>query len=223
MIPLWVYMLFWSLLKYVSYYGIFTLFYYIVKSNHAVCTTSQKPWCTTSQKQSMLYKMLFIYCWVIQLSHVKYVICTKNFLKHHGLLYLFTTHVLYTFWYSTSWHILNYLYQVVSSIILNFTIAKFSWCFVLFFCWANMFDLVNLSDVLIFIQAMIDPDPVKRPSARELVENPIFDRALRTAKNWSTTPVFHFSCWTIVYLCRSVSIVSWPILWMSFGYIICTW
>ncbi|AES82115.1 putative non-specific protein-tyrosine kinase WEE family [Medicago truncatula] len=33
------------------------------------------------------------------------------------------------------------------------------------------------------LKAMIDPDPVKRPSARELVENPIFDRALRTAKN----------------------------------------
>jgi hypothetical protein len=46
-----------------------------------------------------------------------------------------------------------------------------------------LFDLVDLSDVLIFIQAMIDPDPVKRPSARELVENPIFERVLRTAKN----------------------------------------
>jgi hypothetical protein len=46
-----------------------------------------------------------------------------------------------------------------------------------------LFDLVHLSDVLIFIQAMIDPDPVKRPSARELVENPIFERALRTATN----------------------------------------
>ncbi|CAJ2632052.1 unnamed protein product [Trifolium pratense] len=33
------------------------------------------------------------------------------------------------------------------------------------------------------LKAMIDPDPVKRPSARELVENPIFDRVLRTAKN----------------------------------------
>ncbi|WJX79737.1 Mitosis inhibitor protein kinase wee1 [Trifolium repens] len=33
------------------------------------------------------------------------------------------------------------------------------------------------------LKAMIDPDPVKRPSARELVENPIFERVLRTAKN----------------------------------------
>lgn len=33
------------------------------------------------------------------------------------------------------------------------------------------------------LKAMIDPDPVKRPSARELVENQIFDRALRTARN----------------------------------------
>ncbi|XP_057439305.1 wee1-like protein kinase [Lotus japonicus] len=33
------------------------------------------------------------------------------------------------------------------------------------------------------LKVMMDPDPVKRPSARELVENPIFGRALRTAKN----------------------------------------
>ncbi|XP_004494355.1 wee1-like protein kinase [Cicer arietinum] len=33
------------------------------------------------------------------------------------------------------------------------------------------------------LKAMMDPDPVKRPSARELVENPIFDKALRIPKN----------------------------------------
>ncbi|CAK8544314.1 unnamed protein product [Lathyrus sativus] len=33
------------------------------------------------------------------------------------------------------------------------------------------------------LKAMIDRDPVKRPSARELVENPIFDRVLKTGKN----------------------------------------
>ncbi|XP_061369393.1 wee1-like protein kinase [Gastrolobium bilobum] len=32
------------------------------------------------------------------------------------------------------------------------------------------------------LKVMIDPDPVKRPSAKELVENPIFGRAQRTAK-----------------------------------------
>lgn len=29
----------------------------------------------------------------------------------------------------------------------------------------------------------MDPDPVKRPSAEELVENPIFGKALRTSKS----------------------------------------
>ncbi|XP_052118741.1 wee1-like protein kinase isoform X1 [Arachis duranensis] len=32
------------------------------------------------------------------------------------------------------------------------------------------------------LKAMMDPDPVKRPSARELIENPIFDKVIRTAK-----------------------------------------
>ncbi|GMQ00030.1 hypothetical protein CsSME_00047278 [Camellia sinensis var. sinensis] len=33
------------------------------------------------------------------------------------------------------------------------------------------------------LKAMIDPDPVRRPSAKELVKNPIFDRDQRTGKN----------------------------------------
>ncbi|XP_058227913.1 wee1-like protein kinase isoform X1 [Rhododendron vialii] len=33
------------------------------------------------------------------------------------------------------------------------------------------------------LKAMIDPDPVRRPSAKELVEDPIFDRAKKTGKN----------------------------------------
>ncbi|KAK7259393.1 hypothetical protein RIF29_25000 [Crotalaria pallida] len=33
------------------------------------------------------------------------------------------------------------------------------------------------------LKVMVDPNPVKRPSARELVENPIFDRTLKTSKN----------------------------------------
>lgn len=37
--------------------------------------------------------------------------------------------------------------------------------------------------ILQFNQAMIDPDPVCRPSAKELVEDPIFDRAKKTGKN----------------------------------------
>ncbi|MED6106763.1 Mitosis inhibitor protein kinase wee1 [Stylosanthes scabra] len=32
------------------------------------------------------------------------------------------------------------------------------------------------------LKAMMDPDPVKRPSARELIENPIFDKTIRAAK-----------------------------------------
>ncbi|KAL6978416.1 Mitosis inhibitor protein kinase wee1 [Sarracenia purpurea var. burkii] len=32
------------------------------------------------------------------------------------------------------------------------------------------------------LKAMMDPDPIRRPSAEELVENPIFDRAQRTRK-----------------------------------------
>ncbi|CAL0302442.1 unnamed protein product [Lupinus luteus] len=33
------------------------------------------------------------------------------------------------------------------------------------------------------LKAMMDPDPVKRPSARELVENPIFEKVLKSSKN----------------------------------------
>ncbi|KAF1892254.1 hypothetical protein Lal_00036615 [Lupinus albus] len=33
------------------------------------------------------------------------------------------------------------------------------------------------------LKVMMDPDPVKRPSAKELVENPIFDKVLKTTKN----------------------------------------
>ncbi|XP_019418128.1 PREDICTED: wee1-like protein kinase isoform X2 [Lupinus angustifolius] len=33
------------------------------------------------------------------------------------------------------------------------------------------------------LKVMMDPDPVKRPSARELVENPIFERVLKSSKN----------------------------------------
>ncbi|KAJ7977527.1 wee1-like protein kinase [Quillaja saponaria] len=32
------------------------------------------------------------------------------------------------------------------------------------------------------LKAMLDPDPIQRPSAKELVENPIFDKILRNAK-----------------------------------------
>jgi len=39
--------------------------------------------------------------------------------------------------------------------------------------------------LVLLIQVMMDPDPVKRPSARELVENPIFCKKIqRTAWSW---------------------------------------
>jgi wee1-like protein kinase len=30
---------------------------------------------------------------------------------------------------------------------------------------------------------MVDPDPIRRPSAKELVENPIFDKVQRNLKS----------------------------------------
>ncbi|GLT66551.1 hypothetical protein SLA2020_389090 [Shorea laevis] len=57
------------------------------------------------------------------------------------------------------------------------------------------------------LKAMVDPDPVRRPSAKELVENPIFDRVLRNE---------HISCnhgyfdedWNVVYAATNSQLPS---------------
>lgn len=41
-----------------------------------------------------------------------------------------------------------------------------------------------ISFVIMSCQVMVDPDPVQRPSAKELVENPIFDKIRKHRKTY---------------------------------------